>query len=125
VWLGVSAVVIHVGLWFLFEAFAARRVERAEPRFPLAAQEGPRLPPQPRLQQFPRQDVMNFRLGEEATLRTYGWIDKQAGTVRMPIEDAMRLVLERRMLHSRPQQPLDPALSPSDASAGRVMERRR
>lgn len=125
VWLGVAAVVIHVGLWLLFEAFAARRVERAEPRFPLAVQEGPRLPPDPRLQQCPREDIMNFRLAEEATLRTYAWIDKQAGTVRMPIEDAMRLVLERQMLRSRPQPPAQPALIPSDASAGRTIERTR
>jgi hypothetical protein len=124
-WLGVSAVVIHVGLALLFNAFAARRVERAEPRFPLAAQEGPRLPPEPRLQQFPREDIMNFRLGEEATLRNYAWIDKEAGTVRIPIQDAMRVVLERKMLRSRPQPPADPTFVPSDASAGRTLERRR
>jgi hypothetical protein len=123
-WLGVSAVVIHVGLALLFDAFAARRVERAEPRFPLAAQEEPRLPPEPRLQPFPREDIMNFRLGEEATLRKYAWIDKEAGTVRMPIQDAMRVVLERKMLRSRAQSPTDPTLVPSDASAGRTMERR-
>lgn len=125
-WLGVSAVVIHVGLALLFNAFAARRVERTEPRFPLAAQEGPRLPPEPRLQQFPREDIMRFRLGEEAALQNYGWVDKDAGTVRIPIQDAMRLVLERNVLQSRPQRPAeDAALMPADASAGRTMERRK
>jgi hypothetical protein len=125
VWLGVSAVIIHVGLWLLFDAFAARRIERAEPRFPLAAHEGPRLPPEPRLQQFPREDIMNFRLREEGALDQYGWVDKDAGVVRVPIQDAMRLVLERRLLRSRPQQPSeDPALVPADSNAGRTMEKR-
>ena len=124
-WLAVSAVIIHVGLALLFNAFAARRVERAEPRFPLAAQEGPRVPPEPRLQQFPREDVMNFRLGEEAALQTYAWIDKDAGSVRIPIQDAMRLVLERKMLRSRSEPAIeDPGLAPADSSAGRTMERR-
>jgi hypothetical protein len=124
-WLAVSAAVIHVGLALLFGAFATRRVERTEPRFPLAAHEGPRLPPEPRLQRFPREDILNFRLGEEATLKGYGWIDKDAGTVHIPIQDAMRLVLERRMLPSRSEQPDDdPTLIPSDASAGRRMERK-
>ena len=124
-WLVVSAVVIHVGLALLFNAFATRRVEREEPRFPLA-QEAPRLPPEPRLQQFPREDIMNFRLGEEAALQNYAWIDKTAGTVRVPIQDAMRLVLERKLLTSRPQpSDEDPALVPADSSAGRTMERRK
>jgi hypothetical protein len=125
-WLAVAAVVIHIGLWLLFDAFAARRIERAEPRFPLAAQEGPRVPPEPRLQQFPREDIMNLRLREEAALQTYGWVDKEAGAVRIPIQDAMRLVLERRMLRSRPQPPAeDPTLVPADSSAGRTFERSR
>ena len=124
-WLAISAVVIHVGLALLFGAFATRRVERAEPRFPLAVHEGPRLPPEPRLQRFPREDILSFRLGEEATLQRYGWIDKDAGTVHIPIQDAMRAVLERKMLASRPRKPIeDPTLIPSDASAGRTMERR-
>jgi hypothetical protein len=126
VWLAVAAVVIHVGLALLFNLFAAQRAERAEPRFPLAAQEGPRLPPEPRLQQFPREDIMNLRSQEEAALQNYGWVDKQAGTVHLPIQDAMRLMLERKMLPSRPEPPKeDPALAPADSSAGRTMQRRR
>ena len=124
-WLAAAAVVIHVGLALLFGVFATRRIERAEPRFPLAAQEGPRLPPEPRLQRFPREDILRFRLGEEATLQNYGWIDKATGSVHIPIQEAMRLVLERKMLQSRAQPPSGAATSiPSDSSAGRTVERR-
>jgi len=128
-WLLVAAVLIHLGLAVLFNLFVEQRVERTDPRYPLAAGEGPRVPPEPRLQRFPREDIMNFRLGEEAKLQQYGWVDKGAGTVHIPIHDAMRLMLERRMLESRPQDPAaqapSPSAIPSDASAGRTLERRR
>jgi hypothetical protein len=128
-WLAVSAVVIHLGLWLLFNLFVEQRVERTDPRYPLAAtvnrtpeQEIERIP-EPRLQRFPRQDVMTFRTGEENTLQHYGWMDKDAGTVRIPIHDAMRLVLERKLLQSRPQTPAEAAspMIPSEASGGRTM----
>ena len=36
-----------------------------------------------------------FRSGEEATLSSYGWVDRNAGIVRIPIERAKELLLER------------------------------
>jgi hypothetical protein len=124
-WLAAAAAIIHVGLAFLFGLFAAQRVERAEPRFPLAATEERRLPPEPRLQQFPREDILNYRIGQRDALESYAWTDKQAGTVRIPIQDAMRLVLERKMLQSRPaENAADPSAIPSDASGGRTMVKR-
>jgi hypothetical protein len=82
--------------------------------------------PEPRLQRFPREDIMNFRVGEESALQGYGWVDKAAGTVHIPIHDAMRLMLERKTLQSRPQDPSQPpplSLAPSDATAGRMVEK--
>jgi hypothetical protein len=125
-WLAVAAVVIHIGLALLFDALAARRVERTEPRFPLAVRDEPLVPPEPRLQRFPREDILNLRMREEQELQSYGWIDRGAGAVRIPIHDAMRLVLERKMLPARAERPaLDPMPMPSDASGGRTLERRR
>ncbi len=127
-WLTVAAVIIHFGLALMFNLLVEQRVERVDPRYPLAVDEGPRMPPEPRLQRFPREDIMHFRRGEETVLQNYGWVDKNAGTVHIPIHDAMRLMLERKALPSRPQDPAQaPASSliPSDASAGRTLERRR
>jgi hypothetical protein len=123
-WLAAAAVIIHVGLAFLFGLLSTQRVERAEPRFPLAATEQQRLPPEPRLQQFPREDILKYRVGERDALETYGWRDKTAGTVHIPIQDAMKLVLERKMLPSRPQPGDEPSAIPSDASAGRTVVKR-
>ena len=127
-WLAVSAVVIHVGLGFLYGLLIDYSMETGEQRYPLAAEQGERLPPAPRLQQFPHNDLYQFRVGEEAFLEGYGWMNKEAGIVHIPIEDAMRLVVERGLPSRAPagsQELETPGMMPSDASAGRVMERRR
>jgi hypothetical protein len=126
-WLAGSAVLIHAGLALLFNLFVAQRVEREAPKYPLAVGEAPRLPPEPRLQRFPREDIMNFRIGEEAALHQYGWVDRSSGIVRIPIEEAMRLTVERG-LPARQQDPeriADADALPADSSAGRTFESRR
>jgi hypothetical protein len=127
-WLAVIAVAIHVGLGLLFDVLVEQRVERALPTYPLASGQGQRVPPEPRLQQFPREDIMNLRVGEEELLQNYGWVDKNAGTVHIPITDAMKLTLQRGF-PSRPQQEAEPGaapgMTPSDSSAGRKLERTR
>jgi hypothetical protein len=127
-WLAISAVAIHVGLGLLYALLIERAEEPGEPRYPLAAMPGERLPPTPRLQQFPNREFYEFRVGEQAFLEGYGWMNKEAGIVHIPIEDAMRLMVERGLpsRSSADGAALEtPGMMPSDASAGRVMERRR
>jgi len=129
-WLLVSAVVIHVGLGFFYELLIRQSVEVGEQPYPLAASasQPARLPPQPRLQQFPRNDLYQFRIGEEDLLERYGWMNKEAGIAHIPVSEAMRLTIERGLLQSRPADaapPADPGLMPSDSSSGRMLERRR
>ena len=45
--------------------------------------------PEPRLQSNPRQEMQRFLAAEQAELKTYGWIDKAHGIVRIPIDVAM------------------------------------
>lgn len=125
-WLLISAVVIHAGLWLAFALFVEQRRVRTEAEFPLAieASDQPRLPAEPRLQRSPANEIFDFRRRENAVLNSYGWIDKEAGTVRIPIEQAMRLMLERG-LPSRPDAAATPGMMPQDSSGGRTMERRR
>jgi hypothetical protein len=42
-----------------------------------------------------RVEINDFRLKEEQTLNSYGWVDQQAGVVRIPIEHAMQLLAQR------------------------------
>ena len=138
-WLAISAIVIHIGLGFLFALFVARSEETVV-EFPLAGQEH-RLPAAPTLQQFPENEFHDFRGREDAVLHQYGWVNKETGAVRMPIEEAMRLTVERGLPVRAPQQTPEPqpgaqtqpdaaprqvpGLMPADSSAGRTMERRR
>ena len=127
-WLLVSAIVIHAGLGVLYQLMIQRAMETGEQPYPLAAAQEQRLPPAPRLQQFPQNERYEFRRGEERLLQNYGWMNKNAGIVHIPIAEAMRLAVERG-LPSRAQDaadpPATPGLMPSDASSGRTMEQRR
>ena len=60
--------------------------------------------PDPRLETDERGQLNKIRMDEEQTLASYGWIDEKAGTVRIPIERAMDLVVARG-LPTRPQGP--------------------
>jgi len=51
--------------------------------------------PEPRLEEDERGQLNGIRLKEEETLSTYDWIDKNAGTVRIPIDRAMDLLAQR------------------------------
>lgn len=51
--------------------------------------------PPPRLEVKSGASLAEFRAIEAADLNSYGWIDRKAGTVRIPIERAMQVVLER------------------------------
>lgn len=62
--------------------------------FPLAAGET-RQPPAPRLQVTPRTDMRNLAESNREVLESYGWVDREQGIVRIPIDVAMRLTLER------------------------------
>jgi hypothetical protein len=63
-------------------------------RAPAAASE---QPPLPRLQISPASDLKAFRLREDSELNSYGWVNQTAGIVRVPIDRAMEMVLQRRL----------------------------
>jgi hypothetical protein len=86
---------IGVVVWGLFRYFNARDESTSAPSFPLAVSQERRLPPEPRLQTNPREDLRQLREAEQDTLTTYGWVDRNAGIVRIPIDDAIRLTLQR------------------------------
>ena len=90
-----TGVAVHVFVWLLFLFFAAHEGRRAMPEFPLAAGQESRVPPEPRLQTNPRQDLRDLRSAEDTLLTSYGWVDKDARIARIPIREAMKLTVER------------------------------
>jgi hypothetical protein len=91
----VVAAGIHVLIWLLFGYFTSREASRVPPEYPLAVSQSERVPPEPRLQTAPRQDLRDLRAAEDAVLDSYAWVDKNAGIVRIPIDEAIRLTLQR------------------------------
>jgi hypothetical protein len=63
--------------------------------------------PQPRLETDERTEINGFRLEEEQRLYSYGWVDKNAGIVHIPIERAMQIIAQQG-LPTRPQTQVPP-----------------
>jgi hypothetical protein len=101
----VAAVVVHFMVWLLFLYFSGREAARVAPRYPLAAGQETRVPPEPRLQTNPREDMRALREREDGILNSYGWIDKTAGVVRIPIDEAIRLTVQRGLPVRQEKEP--------------------
>ena len=91
----VIAAFLHVFLWWLQGTYS-RQNERAQTQvYPLAAGQRDRMPPSPRFQQNPQQDLQELITRQKALLEGYGWVSRDEGVARIPIEDAMKMVVER------------------------------
>jgi hypothetical protein len=133
-----------LAMLLMFKFFLNRELSQELEPSPLARQGEERLPPEPRLQLAPgwqvttgdgrRQDLSlsadnvgyvpqpwsEYLLVADEWKREaegYGWADEQAGTVRVPIEHAMRVYLERRQAGARPNGP-----QPAPAAAGAAQQ---
>lgn len=91
--LSLLVILILAFLVWLFDAFSGRETRQGR-----APQGIPRSAPQtqaPRLQISPRADMAQMRAAEDKLLNSYGWIDKEKGVVRIPIERAMETYVQR------------------------------
>lgn len=94
---GLTAVglAVYLVVWLLFMYFDRREAPLGPSDFPLAVGHETRQPPEPRLQVTPREDLRQLRASQEQLLNSYQWVDKAAGTVRIPISEAMKLTVQR------------------------------
>jgi hypothetical protein len=95
-WLAVSMLIsvgIVYGTFFFFER-QARDADTAAQMYPLAVGQF-KAPPLPNLQKQPFKDIYELRLGENEKLTSYGWVDKEGGVTRLPIDRAMEVMLQR------------------------------
>ena len=51
--------------------------------------------PPPRLEVKPGASLAKLRAAEDVDLNSYGWVDRNAGTVRIPIDRALQMILDR------------------------------
>jgi hypothetical protein len=66
------------------------------------------LPPVPRLQVHPKNDLDRLHAAERAQLTTFGWVDRRRQIAHVPIEHAMQLLAERG-LDGWPASPAQPS----------------
>jgi len=123
VFLLLAAVVVHLVVWMLYVRFGTEAATTDVRQYPLAQVGRPVLPPEPRLQVQPREDLKAFGRQEDAVLSSYGWVDRNAGVVRIPVERAMQLTIERGLLSSQDAAAPNPGNTPPSASSsGRRQE---
>ena len=53
------------------------------------------LPPEPRLQVSAPKDLKQYKAAQAEILNSYGWVDQNAGVVRIPIHRAMDILLQK------------------------------
>lgn len=93
--LAAVALIVHVFLFWLQGSYS-RQTERAQSIvYPMAAGQQDRLPPFPRLQDNPQQELRDLREKQLSQLTGYGWVNKEAGVARIPIEEAMKIIVQR------------------------------
>jgi len=117
--LGVVLILIAIGMKWMFGYFA-----QTQTLGPAASpfENARTLPPQPRLQVAPQAEIHNYWEQQHEILKSYAWVDRHNGFVRIPIQRAMELVIQRG-LPMRPAASESPgtkesAASPSANSAG-------
>lgn len=102
-----GGLLIGIGLWWLMGLLIAREEAASPPPPPIAVREGLQFPrdltsiPAPRLEAWEKRNLADLREYEERVLSTYGWADREAGVVRIPIDRARELVLQEKQLQSR------------------------
>jgi hypothetical protein len=101
----IFAALTHLLLYAQFRLYA--RHFRNEASQPLTMMGAPsKIPATPRLQPFasdtlppnantPVTDMEEMRVATDKSLNTAGWVDKQKGVVRLPINVAKQLVVQR------------------------------
>jgi hypothetical protein len=90
--IAIAAGILFAGLaaWFLLREFgpAANTPPRAQPESTFS--------PPPRLQPAPQPERAAYFAEKARQTGSYGWVDREAGIARIPLDEAMRLLATRR-----------------------------
>ncbi|MGH7803469.1 MAG: hypothetical protein ACREQJ_03920 [Candidatus Binatia bacterium] len=96
-WGAILAVVTagSFALMTFFVAILTDVAERTEEAPPPMMATGLHIPPEPRLQWSPNDDLTKSRAAEEKRLESYGWVEKDDQIAHIPIERAIEILAER------------------------------
>jgi hypothetical protein len=93
------AIIIHLVLWWQIIYYKKHRdlsdqEARRQQVVPGVTRSGQEFP-EPRLQASPPLDLKELRARDRAELNSCGWVDKKSSVVRIPIEKAMEMILQK------------------------------
>ena len=131
--LAIIGVLVYFTVWGIFRVLDTYFTKNEAPPSPLVQQQTStptravpegypeKVFPEPRLETNERTEINDFRLGEEQTLNSYGWVDQNAGVVHIPITEAMKLIAQRGLptkpaVGEVPQSPVNLAKAAAAAS---------
>jgi hypothetical protein len=124
--IGAAAVLSGWAVYYYYHYATSRLEEKSNPPM---SQQGPRVGMKkdvPLLQLSPTADMVEFQRMMDQASNSYGWVSKPAGVVRMPIDRAMELTLQRG-LPTDEKKPETTATAldtgadlPQDSSSGRT-----
>jgi hypothetical protein len=89
-----SCIAIFIVVTLMMRHFKAREPAVTAGKANIPATRSEKFP-QPRLEVKPGAGLAELRAAEDADLNSYGWINRNTGTVRIPIDRAMQLLLAR------------------------------
>ena len=115
--LGIVLVCSGLVSWGMFQYFAAQSAHQVASASPFS--EARQLPAGVQLQVHPRRDLEEFEARQKAALESYAWVDRSAGTVRVPIELAMQLLLKKGLPVATTANSAPPAKAKSTAAGKR------
>jgi len=74
--------------------------------------------PEPRLEVNEREQLSDVVAGEERQLASYGWVDQKGGVVHIPIDQAMKMLVERGLPVAPSVHAAKPQVSEKKVAAG-------
>jgi hypothetical protein len=128
----VTGVVVYYVIWGVFHFMDAYERKHQQSKSPMVAmQPDTREPntertqakiqqefPQPRLEDSETTEINDFRYQQDETLASYGWVDQSSGVVRIPIDQAMKLIAQRG-LPTLPQAASNASAVPEQSATGK------
>lgn len=92
--LAVGAAVAFLIVYGIFHYLSTEELTTAPPN-PMANAGVQQFPPAPRVEEHPAVELQELHAKEDSLLSSYGWTNKTAGVVRIPIDRAIDLELQR------------------------------
>jgi hypothetical protein len=92
--LAIGAALALAIVYGIFHFLSTQQITTAPPN-PMAETNVQQFPPAPRIAEHPDAEIKDLHAKEDSLLSTYGWTNKTAGVVRIPIDRAIELELQR------------------------------